>query len=178
MTTPAVPAPDEKDWTWVLAERCPECGFDATAITLADLPGLVSQTVATFEARLADDDATVRPSPQTWSPTEYACHIQDVCRTFTERLDLMRTYEDPPFENWDQDATALERRYWEQAPADVLAPLRESATAVGAAFAAVPEPERSRTGRRSNGSAFTIDTLGRYFVHDLVHHAWDVTHAR
>ena len=31
-----------------------------------------------------------------------------------------------------------------------------------------------RTGRRSNGSAFTVETLGRYHLHDVVHHLWDV----
>ena len=25
--------PDTKDWTWVLRERCPECGFDAFAVS-------------------------------------------------------------------------------------------------------------------------------------------------
>ena len=32
----------------------------------------------------------------------------------------------------------------------------------------------ARVGRRSNGSVFTVDTLGRYFAHDLVHHLHDV----
>jgi hypothetical protein len=31
-TGSAVP-PDTKDWTWVLERRCPECGFEAGAVT-------------------------------------------------------------------------------------------------------------------------------------------------
>ena len=32
-----------------------------------------------------------------------------------------------------------------------------------------------RTGRRSDGSEFTVVTLLQYFLHDVVHHLWDVT---
>ena len=27
---------------------------------------------------------------------------------------------------------------------------------------------------RSNGTVFTVETLGRYHLHDVVHHLWDV----
>ena len=32
----------------------------------------------------------------------------------------------------------------------------------------------SRTGRRSDGAAFTVSSFARYFLHDLVHHLHDV----
>ncbi len=32
-----------------------------------------------------------------------------------------------------------------------------------------------RSGLRSNGSRFTIASLGRYHLHDIVHHLHDVT---
>ena len=31
--------PDEKDWTWVVERRCPECGFDASKVTGEQLGG-------------------------------------------------------------------------------------------------------------------------------------------
>ena len=31
-----------------------------------------------------------------------------------------------------------------------------------------------RRGTRSNGSVFTVESLGRYHLHDVVHHLWDV----
>ncbi|MFE3823457.1 hypothetical protein ACFXO8_35465, partial [Nocardia tengchongensis] len=37
-----------------------------------------------------------------------------------------------------------------------------------------PAPRGPRGGLRSNGSAFTIDSMARYFLHDLVHHVHDV----
>ncbi|WP_199858872.1 hypothetical protein [Frigoribacterium sp. CFBP 8751] len=42
------------------------------------------------------------------------------------------------------------------------------------AFEAVPDDHLGRTGLRSDGSAFTVDSLARYFVHDPVHHLHDV----
>jgi SAM-dependent methyltransferase len=42
------------------------------------------------------------------------------------------------------------------------------------ALAGADAATRSRRGVRDDGSVFTIDTLGRYHLHDLVHHAHDV----
>ncbi|MGN6605690.1 MAG: DinB family protein [Jatrophihabitans sp.] len=178
MTAPAAPPPDTKDWTWVLGERCADCGYDAATVSLADVPAGIDRVVATFTARLADPDAAARPAPDIWSPVEYACHIRDVCRMFTVRLDRMLTEDDPQFANWDQDATALEERYWTQQPATIAAELQQAAGEVGAAFAAVRPDQTDRRGRRSDGAAFTVDSLGRYFLHDLVHHEWDITARR
>jgi hypothetical protein len=174
-TSPAIPSPDVKDWTWVLDRACPECGFDTNLITLADLPRLVDGVLTTFERRLAEPDATVRPQPDVWSPTEYACHIRDVCRKFHERLHLMLSTDDPRFANWDQDATALEDRYAEQEPELVMPALRAAARHIAEVFADVPDFLLTRTGSRSDGAVFTVESLGRYFVHDLVHHAWDIS---
>jgi hypothetical protein len=42
------------------------------------------------------------------------------------------------------------------------------------AFEAVRADQWSRTGTRSDGVDFTVDTFGRYFVHDPIHHLVDV----
>ena len=78
------------------------------------------------------------------------------------------------FPNWDQDATAIEDRYWEQDPVAVAAELQAAAVAIAASWAGVGAAEWDRPGTRSNGSRFTLDTLGRYFLHDIVHHLHDV----
>ena len=33
--------PDIKDWTWVLDEACPECGFDSAGVDVESLGGSV-----------------------------------------------------------------------------------------------------------------------------------------
>jgi hypothetical protein len=178
MATPLIPEPDVKDWTWVLARPCPECGFDASTGTLDDLPATVHGVVAAFVARLREPGAAQRPVATTWSALEYACHVRDVCRLYTTRLQLMLTEDDPLFANWDQDATAVEDQYWAQDPASVAEELQAAAETIVRAFQAVPVADRGRTGRRSDGAVFTVDSFGRYFVHDLVHHAWDIDAAR
>ncbi|WP_420120800.1 DinB family protein [Nakamurella sp.] len=166
--------PDTKDWTWVIDKRCPECGFDASAIPLAALPDLLRANASAWRAVLVRPTVRARPGPGTWSPLEYGCHVRDACRIFAERLALMLAQDDPPFANWDQDATAVEQDYAAQDPDRVAADLQANAGEIADAFAAVRADQWERTGRRSNGSVFTVATLARYFAHDPVHHLHDV----
>lgn len=174
LTDPAAVEPDTKDWTWVLERPCPDCGYDAASVDRARLGDLVRDDAAAWADVLVRPGAIERPEPGTWSPSEYACHVRDVHRVFAERVALVLAEDGPIFANWDQDATAVEDRYDRQQPANVLAELQEAAERVAAAYDAVPDDAWDRPGRRSNGSAFTLDTLGRYHLHDLVHHRWDV----
>jgi hypothetical protein len=164
--------PDTKDWTWVLDRPCPECGFDSRTVTGADVPDLLRRNAAEWPGVLGPD-AAVRPRPDKWSPLEYACHVRDVCRRYTERLHLMSTEDNPHYPNWDQDATAVEDRYQEQDPATVAGELTDAAETLAAAFERVTD--WTRTGTRSDGAHFTIETFARYLVHDPIHHLWDVT---
>lgn len=176
MTTEQAPPiePDTKDWTWVLAEACPQCGYDAAAVARTDLGAAVRDNAAFWAGVLADPRATDRPAPTTWSPTEYACHVRDVNRVFAGRLEQMLTLDDPLFANWDQDETAAADRYDLQAPAEVVPELVAAAETAAGWYDRVGEDAWARPGRRSNGSAFSVETLGRYHLHDLVHHRWDV----
>ncbi|RFA17186.1 methyltransferase type 12 [Subtercola boreus] len=166
--------PDTKNWTWVLERECPECGFDSGAITLGDVPGLVRENAAAWLAVLARPGVGDRPDASTWSDLEYAAHVRDVFRIFRGRLELMLAEDDPAFPNWDQDATALENHYSEQDPATVSGELTEAAEKVALAFEAVPAGAGQRTGRRGDGSSFTVESLACYFIHDPVHHLHDV----
>lgn len=171
----AMLTPDTKDWTWVLDRPCPECGFDATTFTREEIPSMLRRNAAAWPAVLTGH-AALRPSPDRWSPLEYACHVRDVCRVYTERLHLMRTEDDPHYPNWDQDATAVEDRYAEQDPNTVAAELTEAAETLASAFEQVDD--WTRTGNRGDGARFTIETFARYLIHDPLHHLYDVTGSR
>jgi DinB superfamily len=171
---PLAPVPDEKDWTWVLHTPCPECGFDATALGRPDIAPMVRSTAAAFAVELARPDAGDRPRPRVWSVLEYGCHVRDVCTVFDQRLRLMLTQDDPHFPNWDQDATALTERYWSQDCARVAAALTQAAESIAQTLDGVAVDQWLRCGHRSNGSVFTVDSLARYFLHDLRHHLHDV----
>ena len=125
-----------------------------------------------------EGDARTRPEPDKWSPLEYACHVRDVFRLYDQRLELMLSQNDPLFPNWDQDETAIADRYGEQDPAEVAAALRQAAFAIAGRFEGVTGEQWQRTGTRSDGARFTVETFARYFVHDPVHHLYDVTGQR
>src|SRR5689334_19199798 len=72
--------PDTKDWTWVLRERCPDCGYDASSVAPGDLGPAIRDNAQGWLAVLAQPGATDRPDECTWSPLEYACHVRDVHR--------------------------------------------------------------------------------------------------
>jgi hypothetical protein len=168
--------PDDKDWTWVLGQECPDCGFDASSCAFTEVPGLVRQNAARWEQLLAEGSIHPgRPDPAVWSPLEYACHVRDVYERYDGRILLMMTEWNPLYPNWDQDETALADRYEEQEPNVVVDRLLLAAEAIALRLEGVTPPDLQRPGRRGDGALFTVDTIARYMVHDPIHHVWDVT---
>jgi hypothetical protein len=171
--------PDTKDWTWVLRRPCPECGFDTQGFAVAAVPEMtVANAAAWHRALTGPGDARTRPVPGKWSALEYGAHVRDVFRLYDQRLELMLSQDDPLFPNWDQDATAVADRYQDQDPAEVAAALSEAGQAIAGRFAGLTGDQWQRTGRRSDGASFTVETFARYFIHDPVHHLYDVTGQR
>jgi hypothetical protein len=168
--------PDTKDWTWVVERRCPECDFDASTIAPTDVAGLIRRNVDDWSAVLAGspDRLRQRPSDDRWSALEYACHVRDVYLLYDQRLHLMLDEDDPGFSNWDQDVAAVEDRYNEQDPQVVAGDLAEAARVLADSFDQVQGDAWARTGSRSDGAHFTVDTFARYLIHDPVHHIYDV----
>ena len=168
--------PDSKDWTWVISQRCPECGFDGSTTTHAEVADRILADADQWPRRLSAEDATQRPHPTVWSALEYGCHVRDVHRIFNERVGLMLGEDGPRFANWDQDATASEDDYGSQDPTVVAAELVEAARTVADTYRHVPPDAWPRRGYRSNGSEFTVASIAVYHLHDIVHHAHDVDH--
>jgi hypothetical protein len=165
--------PDTKNWTWVLERACPQCGLDTTTLTYEDVPRMLRANAREWPAVLARPDVRERPDDATWSPLEYGAHVRDVFVIFRGRLSAIVEQDEPTFDNWDQDATAVEQRYAEQDPDRVSDELLAAAALCADAFAGVPESARGRVGHRTDGATFTVDTLARYLLHDPVHHLWD-----
>jgi hypothetical protein len=166
--------PDLKDWTWVLERPCPECGFRVDSVTHEDLGDLLRANAAAWPAVLRRPGVADRPSDARWSDLEYACHVRDVFRIYDERLGLMLAEDGVAFPNWDQDVSAVDDAYNEQDPAVVADELVSAGNRLADHFDAVEGDQWSRTGVRSDGAHFTVDTFARYFIHDPVHHLWDV----
>ncbi len=170
---PAI-VPDDKDWTWVLREPCPECGLVTGEVEAAAVGTLVRDSLPRWRQVLDRADVARRRRPDVWSDLEYACHVRDVFSVMHDRLRLMLLEDDARFANWDQDATAVDDDYAGQRPADVAPALTAAGERLAAAVDAVPADAWGRTGQRSNGSTFTVETLLQYLWHDVAHHLVDV----
>lgn len=166
--------PDTKDWTWVLTRPCEECGVDTGTIAVADVAPTIRAAAARWDGVLGRDAVRQRPRADVWSPLEYAAHVRDVFRLFDARVTMMLLQVDPLFGNWDQDETAERGRYGEQDPAVVRRQLAEAAEHIAPMFDDVQGEDWQRTGRRSDGAVFTIESFARYLLHDVLHHLHDV----
>jgi hypothetical protein len=167
--------PDDKDWTWVIEARCPECGFDASTTTCTDVAGMLRAAIQDwFDLLTTRRDARDRTRPAMWSPLEYGCHVRDVFRIYDARVRRMLAEDGPHYLNWDQDQAALDDDYASQDPAEVAHELVGHGAALAALFESVHGDQWQRPGFRSDGAAFTVDSISRYFIHDIVHHLWDV----
>ncbi len=170
------PEPDTKDWTWVLGERCPDCGFDTRVPERAELAPLTRELARRWDTVLrTSEDPARRPAPTVWSPLEYACHLRDAFALASARVELMLVEDAPRFANWDQDEAALAGDYASQDAEQVRLDLVRETERFADVVAQVPDEGWSRTGLRGDGAAFTVESFTRYLLHDPVHHLTDVT---
>jgi hypothetical protein len=158
----------------VLERPCPDCGFDAREFDVELIGSMILTNAASWQRVLRSAGVTRRPRPDVWSPLEYACHVRDVFRIYDERLARMLAEDDPQYANWDQDATAVAERYGEQSPPEVAQGLVTGAARLAERFDGVRDDQWLRTGTRSDGARFTVESFARYLIHDPVHHLWDV----
>jgi hypothetical protein len=143
-------------------------------VTHENLGTLIRENAVSWPAVLERADVAVRRRDDRWSDLEYACHVRDVFRLYDQRLGLMLAEDGVAFPNWDQDATAVDDAYNDQDPGVVAEDLVTAGQALADHFDAVEGDQWDRTGLRSDGARFTVDSFGRYFIHDPVHHLWDV----
>ena len=166
--------PDTKDWTWVLQRVCRECGFDVRDFPRDDIGEMIRANAAEWQQVPEHPKVRQRPSEDVWSALEYACHVRDVFRLYDHRLKLMLEESNPSYPNWDQDEAAISGAYEDEEPSAVATELTQSAAALAARFDAVEADEWERTGERSDGARFTVESFARYLIHDPIHHLHDV----
>ena len=163
--------PDTKDWTWVLGRPCPELRFRA-----ADHPtGVTGCRVRTAAA--AWSEQSTRGDVRVPATTLVGARVRVPRPRRVPDLRhpaLLLTEVDPGFPDWDQDGPAVGELTTYEDPSGVRSELTDAAATLGSTSTGVGD-QWDRTGRRSNGSAFTVGTLGSYLIHDPIHHLWDVS---
>ena len=166
--------PETKSWTWVLQQQCEECGFDARSCLPGEIGRLSRKATEPWAAFMAHPSVRARPREDCWSALEYACHVRDAFRLGVYRVNRMLQEDDPRFDNWDQDETAVAERYDLQDPEVVAGEVFSAGNAFADLYDTITGDQWGRPGVRSDGSSFTVDSFGRYFLHDIVHHVVDV----
>ncbi|KSU66726.1 maleylpyruvate isomerase N-terminal domain-containing protein [Arthrobacter sp. NIO-1057] len=166
--------PDQKNWTFVLESICPECQYDVRTVSVSDVIEQLPDAIQRYEAALAGPEVRVRTNPARWSVQEYVTHVAHMLVVMNHRLDLMLEQDDPTFPNWDQDQAANEGNYNALDTDEVIRQLHQASTGYTDKLGSIDEDSYSRRGLRSNGSAFTVETLNQYAWHDVVHHLWDL----
>jgi hypothetical protein len=177
------PAPDHKNWAWVLDRPCPECGFEAAAYTgerRDEIAGAMRANAAAFRSALKRGDIVGRRppvpagQPPVWSALEYGAHVRDVYALTAERLTRMIKKKAPTFKDWDQNQAAIDGDYATEDPDRVAYDLAVNAGKVADILDRVRGDDWDRTGTRSDGQSFTIVSFAAYMLHDVSHHLWDV----
>ena len=166
--------PETKSWTWVLERECEECGFDARSVPRGEIGRLSREATEPWPAFMAHPSVRARPHEACWSALEYGCHVRDAFRLGVYRVTRMMQEDNPRFDNWDQDVTAVAERYDLQDPTTVGGEILAAGNAFADLYDTVTVDQWNRPGLRSDGSPFTVDSFGRYFLHDIVHHVVDV----
>jgi hypothetical protein len=156
---------------------CPVCGMTYSAVSvdqaveaIGQLPAAVQEAVS----RVSMEARRLRPAPDQWSVTEYACHLRDVYVVYTIRLHRARTEHRPVLEPMLNDLRARRFRYNEFDANAVLAEI--AATAVGfCEEVARNQPHHwNRLVTRLPGEIRTSRWLVRQAMHEGQHHLYDI----
>jgi hypothetical protein len=166
-------------WTRIQAESCPQCGDEPAALPVASLGPLAVERAAAWRDFLDEaDEEYLRhmPEPGVFSPRQYAAHVRDILRVYTDRMVLGAEQDaptvpifQPPQEVWEE----YNRSEVEETAADLEAQARRlaevGATLDGAAWSRIVVNDRGQYGVYT----FTLRGLACNAVHEVHHHLLD-----
>jgi len=155
--------------------RCADCELSYPDITVERAVASIRQIPTA--ARVAALAVPVlkrgeRPTPGTWSVTEYVCHLRDVYVTYTIRLHRARTEDRPQLEPMLNDLRARRFRYNERDPSPVLDELTVCVAGFCEEIARTRDWDRLVT--RLPDEQRTALWLVRQAMHEGAHHVRDI----
>ncbi|MCE7001566.1 DinB family protein [Kibdelosporangium philippinense] len=158
-------------------DHCSECGFTYDLTEYPAAAQTISAGVADFvEILRSDANLRNRPSPDVWSPLEYACHVRDVLLVQRERVLLARRTETPVCVPMGRDERAEHEGYNDQEPESVARQLVDSADLFCNVLNRLAEADWQRTLIYSYPEPETksLQWVAVHTVHEVHHHLLDV----
>jgi hypothetical protein len=168
-------------WSRIQSDPCPQCGDNPAALAPASLGELaVARAAAWRQFLLQADDRYLRTCPDVavFSPLQYAAHVRDILRVYTDRMVLGRDQDSPTVPMFNPPHEEFER--YNQLGAEELAAhieaqaqrLRETAEAMDAGA----WPRTVINDRGVHGVyTFTLAGLACNAVHEAHHHLLDAS---
>ena len=144
--------PDTKNWTWILETTMRRVRVRRPHRRAVRRRADGARATSREWQRVLAAGSTCGPTTQTWSPLEYGCHVRDVFRIMTTRVDLVVAEPDPLFPNWDQDGDPVEAAYDTQDPARVAVELADAGWRLPTGSTTSP----TNSGRADRGGAVTV----------------------
>ena len=158
--------------------RCAECRF-VYDLGRAEIVRRLNADAEGFAARMAELDDTAarrRPTPDVWSPLEYACHVRDMLRIQRDRVELIQREDDPTLVPMGRDERGIEDRYNEQQPGAVAGELLAAARSLSDVLDTLGRAGWRRTAWYTYPTTElrTVEWIGNHTVHELQHHGRDI----
>ena len=165
-------------------ERCDECGYVYAEVSVDDAIEKLRSFGRRYKAPLTrflageDGDSLLRtrPSPDVWSPLEYAAHVRDAVRFHGYLARRVLTEDSPTLPAPNPDQAAVDNDYNSSDPAEVADGIEERAAKLADMAAGVEDPsswERATVWEGRDGE-FTALYFLRNAVHEGHHHLLDI----
>ena len=157
-------------------ERCAECGFDATRLTIPDVVTGLRSLGRRWRELFRDVPADVlraRPEPLTWSALEYAAHTRDVIALVGWGMEAVLKDDGQTFPGVEPDPLGADHGYNALDPAKVLDELEANAERI-AALADGARPGAWEHSATLGGEERSAQWFPTHIVHDATHHLRDV----
>ena len=163
---------------------CSECGFDASAMSDADLVGACTSFVRKFRPPFTrflpgEDGPSIvrrRPAPDVWSALEYAAHTRDVLDFYRERIERVLAENRPVLRAVGFRDLAENAAYNQQDPTAVTDGVTGAAAVLAETLDGLDAEGWARVGLASDGSGDerSVRLLAERAVHDATHHLLDI----
>ena len=167
------------EWNRIQAEACPQCGDNPAALPVESLgPLAVARATAWREFLEHADDAYLRrvPEPGVFSPLQYAAHVRDIVRVYTDRVELGLEHDAPTVSMFHLPQDVWEE-YNRSGVREIAADLEAQAQRLEDTVAKMAPSAWSRIVVNDRGVygvyTFTLAGLACNAVHEEHHHLLD-----